>query len=99
MYKLSTYLVLTYFPTYLPIGDLFPTESVTKVKPKINPMEVHPQLSNHGHPVYGALVGAGHFGPSTVLVHFVSVMKATSPSDLFLANFSILSSEKYYFDR
>jgi hypothetical protein len=31
---------------------------VTKVKPKINSVEVHPQLSNNGHPVNGALVGA-----------------------------------------
>jgi len=30
---------------------------VTKVKPNINSVEVHPQLSNNGHPVDGALVG------------------------------------------
>jgi hypothetical protein len=48
MYKPSTYLVVTYFPT----------ELVTKVKPNINSVEVHPQLSNNGHPVDGALVGA-----------------------------------------
>jgi len=29
------------------------------VKPKINSVEVHPQLSNNGHPVDGVLVGAG----------------------------------------
>jgi hypothetical protein len=29
------------------------------VKPNINSVEVHPQLSNNGHPVDGALVGAG----------------------------------------
>jgi hypothetical protein len=39
--------------------DLFPTELITKVKSNINPVEVHPQLSNNGHPVDGALVGAG----------------------------------------
>jgi hypothetical protein len=39
--------------------DLFPTELVTKVKPNINSVEVHPQLSKNGHPVDGALVGAG----------------------------------------
>ncbi len=39
-------------------GDLFLTELVTKVKPKINSDEVHPQLSNTRHPVDGARVGA-----------------------------------------
>jgi len=29
------------------------------VKPNINSVEVHPQLSNNGNPVDGALVGAG----------------------------------------
>jgi hypothetical protein len=38
----------------------FPTELVTKVKPNINSVEVHPQVSNNRHPVDGALVvGAG----------------------------------------
>jgi hypothetical protein len=36
MYKPSTYLKVAYFPTYLPIWDLFPTELVTKMKPNIN---------------------------------------------------------------
>jgi hypothetical protein len=42
--KPSTYLVVTYFPAYLPIymRDLFPTELVTKVKPNTKPVEVHP---------------------------------------------------------
>jgi hypothetical protein len=31
----------------------------TKVKPNINSVEVHPQLSNNRHPVDGVLVGAG----------------------------------------
>jgi hypothetical protein len=39
--------------------DLFHTEWVIKVKPNINSIEVHPQLSNNGHPVDGPLVGAG----------------------------------------
>jgi hypothetical protein len=38
------------------------TEWVTKVKPIINSVEVHPQLSNNGHPVDGVLVGAGSLG-------------------------------------
>jgi hypothetical protein len=29
------------------------------VKPNINAVDVHPQLSNNGHPVNGVLVGAG----------------------------------------
>jgi len=29
------------------------------MKPNINSVEVHPQLSNNGHPVDGVLVGAG----------------------------------------
>jgi hypothetical protein len=44
--------------------DLFPTELVTKVKPNINSVEVHAQLSNNRHPVDGALVGAGLLSPS-----------------------------------
>jgi len=32
---------------------------VTKVKPNINSVEVHPQLSNKKHPMDGAPVGAG----------------------------------------
>jgi hypothetical protein len=65
MYKASTSLVVTYFPsyllTYLPthVWDLFPTELITKMKPNINSVEVHPQLSNNHHPVDGVLVGAG----------------------------------------
>jgi hypothetical protein len=55
MYKPSNYLVVTIFPTY--IWELFPT--VTKVKPDINSVEVHPQLKNKKHPMDGAPVGAG----------------------------------------
>ncbi len=64
MYKPSTYLLVTYFPTYLPLYETyFPTELVTKVKPNINSVEVHPQLSNNEHPVDGELVGAGSLWP------------------------------------
>jgi hypothetical protein len=60
MYKPSAYLVVTYFPTHVPISDTYvPTELVTKVKPSLNSVEVHPQLSNSGHPVDGALVSSG----------------------------------------
>jgi hypothetical protein len=39
-------------------------ELVTKVKPNINSVEVHPQLSNNRHPLYDALVGAGSVSPN-----------------------------------
>jgi hypothetical protein len=45
MYEPSTYLVVTYFPT----------ELVTKVRPNMNSVDVHPQLSNDRHPVDGEL--------------------------------------------
>jgi hypothetical protein len=32
---------------------------ITKVKPNINLVEVHPQVSSNGHPVDGALMCAG----------------------------------------
>jgi hypothetical protein len=60
MYKPSTYLVVTYFPTYLLIyRNYLLTEYVllTKVKLEINP--AHPQLSHNGHhPVDGELGGS-----------------------------------------
>ncbi len=60
MYEPSTYPLIAYFPTYLPIYETyFHTELVTKVKPNINSVELHPQLSNNKHPVDGVLVGAG----------------------------------------
>jgi hypothetical protein len=34
------------------------------VKPNINSVEVHPQLSNNKHPVDDVLVGAGSLWPS-----------------------------------
>jgi hypothetical protein len=47
MYKPSTYLVITYFPTYLPIyyEMYFLQELVTKVKPNIIAVEVHPSTT------------------------------------------------------
>jgi hypothetical protein len=61
MYKTSNYLPSSYLFSYIDtyIWDLFPTELVTYVKPNINLVAVHPQVSNKGHPVDGALVGAG----------------------------------------
>jgi len=34
-------------------------EWVTKMKPGSNSVEFHPQLSQNGHPMDGAVVGAG----------------------------------------
>jgi hypothetical protein len=57
MNRRSTCLEVTYFPTYLPIYETYFLQNwVTKVKPNINSVEVHPQLSTNGHPVDGALV-------------------------------------------
>ncbi len=38
------------------------------MKPNINSVEVHPQVSNKGHPVDGVLVGAGSLRPKKVKV-------------------------------
>jgi hypothetical protein len=56
MYKPSTYLLSGYLFYYIStyIWDLFPIELVTKVKPNINSVEVHPQRSNNMHPMDGA---------------------------------------------
>ncbi len=54
-YSPNSYL-LSYQSTYRrPIS----TELVAKVKPNINWVEVHSQLSNIGQPMDGVLVGAG----------------------------------------
>jgi hypothetical protein len=51
MYKPSIHLGIAYVSTYLPMYEtyIFPTELATKVKPNINSVEVHPQLSTKGH--------------------------------------------------
>jgi len=48
-----TTLLFSYIPTY--VWNIFPTELITKVKPNVNSVEVHPQLSNNGHPLDGSL--------------------------------------------
>jgi hypothetical protein len=44
---------------------------VTEVKPNINSVEVHPQLSNSKHPVDGVLVGAGSLQPYPIMVEAI----------------------------
>jgi hypothetical protein len=61
MYKLSTYLpssspLFFYLPIYM--LDLLLIEWITKMKPGSNSVDDHPQLSQNGHPVDGALVRA-----------------------------------------
>jgi len=51
------------------------------MKPNINSVELHPQLSNNGYPVDGALVGAGSLWPPSN-VHSQTVL--TSVKKLFL---------------
>jgi hypothetical protein len=69
MYKPSTYLVVAYFSyLYAYIWNLLPAGLVTKMKPNINSVEFHPQLSTNGHPVDGALVGAGSLWPYISLI-------------------------------
>jgi hypothetical protein len=63
MFKLSSYIIITCFPTYIRMQNLFPTKLVTKVKPNINSLEVHPQLNNNGHLVDGMLVGVNSLWP------------------------------------
>jgi hypothetical protein len=69
MYNPSTYVVKTYFPTYLSIYIyewlLLITEYVIKVKSNFYSVEVLSQLSscNGHHPVDGVLVGAGLLWP------------------------------------
>jgi len=45
------------------------------VKPDIDSVQVHPQLSHEGHPVDGALAGAGPVWPSTPIPGFLSRLK------------------------
>jgi hypothetical protein len=45
------------------VWDLFPTELVPNLKPNMNSVEIHPQLSNNEHPVDDVPVGAGSLCP------------------------------------
>jgi hypothetical protein len=60
MYKPSTYLVITYFPTYLPIYETyFLTKLVTKVKPNLTQLKfIHNWVIMGIQWMDGVLVGA-----------------------------------------
>jgi hypothetical protein len=58
-----------YFPTYLPIHETYFLQTwLPRWNPNITSVEVHPQLSNNGHPVDGALVGADRLNPKPYLL-------------------------------
>jgi hypothetical protein len=60
MYKPSTYLAVAYFLTYLPTRETYFLQNwLTRWNQILTPVQFHPQLSNNGHPVDGALMGAG----------------------------------------
>ncbi len=59
MYHLSTYIVVVTFNLPVYRLNLLLIEWVTKMRPGSNSIEDHPQLTHNGHPVDGALVGAG----------------------------------------
>ncbi len=72
MYKPSTYLEIVYFPTYLPIYETYFLQKwLTRWNQIINSVEVHPQLSNNGHPVDGVLVGAGSLWSHVLALDFI----------------------------
>ncbi len=50
----------------LNIWTYFLQKGVTKVKPDINSVNVHPQLSHNRHPVDGVLVGVGSLRPTCI---------------------------------
>jgi hypothetical protein len=58
---------------------------VAKVKPSINSVEVHPQLSNNRHPVDGALVGAGSPWPKEWTIQTRIFQKAMLSADIQLS--------------
>ncbi len=49
---------------------MFPTELATKMKPNINSVV---ELRNNGHPVHGALVGAGALWPFALMVIYIQI--------------------------
>jgi hypothetical protein len=69
------------------------------VKPYINLVEVHPQLSNNRHPVDGALVGAGSLWPSSRMVTNYPQIPSNNEQGVWPCHFtlkSILRQKKKY---
>jgi hypothetical protein len=66
MYELSTCFIVTYFPTYLPMYEPYFLQNWLPRRNHILLTQlrfIHPQLSNNGHPVDGAMVHAGSLWP------------------------------------
>ncbi len=60
MYKTFTYLEVAYFlPIYLYMIFIWFTKLVTKMKPIVSSIEVHPQLSNNEHLMDGVPMVVG----------------------------------------
>jgi hypothetical protein len=58
---------------------------VAEVKPSVNSVEVHPQLSNNRHPVDGELVGAGSLWPKEWTIQTKIFQKAMLSADIQLS--------------
>jgi hypothetical protein len=56
-YKLSSYILATYFPTHQPIYWTYFLQNEYQGETKYCSVYVHPQLSHNRHPMDGALVG------------------------------------------
>jgi len=61
------------------------------MKSNINSVEVHPKLSNNGHPVDGALVGAGSLWSSDPTLQYI-------PMDAWGEFTIIVSSNTYVYE-
>jgi hypothetical protein len=77
MYKPSTYLEVAYFFTYLPIYE---TYFLHNWLPRWNPILT--QLSNNGHPVDGALVGASSLLPYKPYQHLYRRARRLKPKEM-----------------
>jgi hypothetical protein len=68
------------------------------VKPDINRVEVHPQLSHNRHPVDGALVGAGSLWPIFCVLPLVAKFQKKKKEKLNITRFYTkfqIDSQKY----
>jgi len=83
---MNTYL-FSCLSTY--IWDLFSTKLVTKVKPNMNAVEVHPELNNNGYLVDGARVGAGSLwrSPHSAYVFLIGDVACCVPASKCMSAF------------